>query len=580
MIIRAFIPAIGLTILVGCTGDRVARTEADIQILRSDIADLEATVDVMTRVLERNRQHISTEQQDHNPAGFDPSKPLPVGSASRPDVILLSIDTLRADHLGAYGYERDTSPFFDELAAGGTRFANTWAAAPWTLPSHATMLSGLLPPNHGAIEDQLQIGSIPLIQEAFSASGYATGGVVSTLFVSERYGFNRGFDHFEDFKIAGAAMNNASTIDAEHVFNHALHWAQQQQAGKPMFLFVHVYDAHFGYNAPPPFNEKFDRAAKMGDPLYREYGFYRQNPLTPDELEHEIAQYDEEIAYVDASFRELVEGWRASGREAIVIMTADHGEEFGERGSWGHAHTLHREQLHVPWIINGDGVRKQVISARVGSEDLAATVAGLAKVPFPAGDGVDRSAQARTGATPNQKYSSARLAETSRFQTLKYRWHVDGKDMIVDLANAKRGLCDLTVDPWCKTNLYTKSGTPDVGDALFSDMMDYLGDNWEAGEPGKVSVKDGVIYSGVERHRQQLEVEPGDRFSVHPADALVLFTSVDSTEHGPYRALGGDIPADDAPLSYSGTIIENTSIHLTDDEKELLEQLGYVQEGE
>jgi len=568
-----------IPVMVSCAGDRVARTEADIQILRSDIADLRANVEMMTIVLERNQRHVSTEQMDRSPEGFDPKKPLPKGSAQKPDVILLSIDTLRADHLGAYGYERDTSPFFDELAAGGTRFADTWAAAPWTLPSHATMLSGLLPPNHGAIEDHLEIGKIPMMQEAFSFAGYGTAGVVSTLFVSKRYGFDRGFDHFEDFEIEGAAMNNASTVDAEHVFNNALHWAQGQEDGKPLFLFLHVYDVHFGYNAPPPHNEQFDRAAQLGDPIYREYGFYKQNPLTPDELQHEIDQYDEEIAYVDARFRDLIEGWRASGRDVVVAVTADHGEEFGERGSWGHAHTLHREQLHVPWIVNGKGVRKQVVTDRVGSEDIASTLAGLAGVPFPAADGVNRAAQARNGSRPPQNNTSGRFAETSRFQTLRYRWHSDGQDMIVDVANAKRGLCNVDDDTWCKKNLYTKKGTPERGDAMFAEMMEYLGDAWEASEPGRIDVKDGVIFSGVERHRQQLEVELGDRFSVHPADAYVMFTSVEGTQHGPYRALGGDLPDDEAPVSYDGTVVENTTIDLTDDEREMLEKLGYLQEG-
>ncbi len=572
------IALISALFLVSCTGDRVARAEAEIQILRSDIADLEANVEVMTRALKRHQAHVSTEQMDRNPEGFDANKALPKGSSSSPDVILLSIDTLRADHLGAWGYERDTSPFMDQLAASGTRFASTWAAAPWTLPSHATMLSGLLPPNHGAIEDHLQVGKSPMVQEAFAQSGYGTAGIVSTLFVSKRYGFDRGFGHFEDFEIEGAAMNNASTVDAEHVFNHGLHWAQQQDDGKPLFLFLHVYDVHFGYNAPPPFNEKFDRAAKLGDPIYKDYGYYQRQPLTPEQLQHEIDQYDEEIAYVDDAFRKLVEGWRASGRNVIVAVTADHGEEFGERGSWGHAHTLHKEQLHVPWIVNGKGIRRQVVKDRVGIEDLPATVAGLAGVPFPAADGVDRSNQAKTGARPSQGHTSGRFAETSRFDTLRYRWHADGRDLIVDLANAKRGMCDLRSDPGCKTNLYTKKGDPARGDRLFAEMMVYLGDPWEAAEPGRVDVTGGFIYAGTERHRKQLEVAPGDRFSVHPADAIVKFTSVDSTEHGPYRALGGELPDVDAPLGYDGTKAENSSIDLTDEERDMLEELGYLQE--
>jgi hypothetical protein len=150
--------------------------------------------------------------------------------------------------------------------------------------------------------------------------------------------------------------------------------------------------------------------------------------------------------------------------------------------------------------------------------------------------------------------------------------------MIVDIANAKRGLCDLKTDTWCRTNLYTKKGTPDEGDALFSEMMTFLGEPWEVNEPGRVDVKDGFIYKGIARHRKQLEVEPGDRFSVQPPDAYVKFTSADSAVYGPYRALGGELPDEDAPVNYTGIGAENTSIKLTDEERQMLEELGYLQE--
>jgi arylsulfatase A-like enzyme len=368
-----------LALMLGsCQTTRVAELEREMDQLEQHLEVLSHRAGVLNRALQRQKDMVAGEQMDQWPEDWDPDGTLPAGDPRRPDVILLSIDTLRADHLGAWGYERDTSPFFDELAAGGTRYKNAWAASPWTLPSHTTMLSGLLPPHHGAIEDTVRIGDdIPMVQEMFRHEGYGTGGVVATLFVSSRFGFDRGFDFFYDFDIRGATMNNASTVDAEHVFAWATDWVQQQPEGKPIFLFLHVYDVHYGYNPPAPFNELFDRPVDFGDVRYKDYHHYKKHPLTDEQLAHQTAQYDEEIAYVDQSFRTFVENWRAT-RPAIVVVTSDHGEELGERGSWGHAHTLFPEQLHVPMIINGPGVRRQVISERFGAEDLASTLAGVA----------------------------------------------------------------------------------------------------------------------------------------------------------------------------------------------------------
>ena len=343
-------------ILVGCVDQRVAALERDIRDLRLGVEDMQADRRAMEQAV-RTAQAEGRLTYDRNPDGWDPTRALPAGDPARPDVILLSVDTLRADHLGVYGYDRPTSPYIDALAARGARFANTWSPAPWTLPSHTTMLSGQLTSTHGVIEDHLKIpADVRMIQEVFHDAGYATAGVTATLFVSSKFGFERGFDSFEDFDITDTNINNLATVNAENVFANATDWAQKQEGGKPVFLFLHVYDVHYQYSPPEPWNEKFDRPGTKADGRYKNYEHYLRNPVPDEQLAHQMASYDEEIAYVDDQLRQFLERWEASGRKAYFAITSDHGEEFAERGSWGHGHTLYPEQLHVPLVVVGPDV--------------------------------------------------------------------------------------------------------------------------------------------------------------------------------------------------------------------------------
>jgi arylsulfatase A-like enzyme len=256
-------------LLVGCLRARIDALVADVAGLEREIAATEEVVAHMKVRLDRARNHLVPVRTPGNePKDFDPLAPIPRGDSGRPDVILLSIDTLRADHLGAYGYGVPTSPFIDQLASEGTRFADAWSPSPWTLPSHTTMLSGQLPIHHGTIEDDLHIrDDLPLVQESFQEAGYQTFGIVATLYVSSKYGFDRGFDGFHDFGVLTKELNNLSTVGADQVFRHALQRLQKSQRGKPVFAFLHVYDPHYSYNAPIPWNEKFDRKPVVGDAI-------------------------------------------------------------------------------------------------------------------------------------------------------------------------------------------------------------------------------------------------------------------------------------------------------------------------
>ncbi|HHO54660.1 MAG TPA: hypothetical protein ENK18_28235, partial [Deltaproteobacteria bacterium] len=445
--------------------------------------------------------------------------------------------------------------------------------------------SGQLPITHGVIEDHLKIpADVPLLQSTFRDGGYATFGGVATLFVSSKFGFGRSFDRFEDFGIRDKKQNNLSTVDADHVFNHALHWAQEQPAGTPMFLFLHVYDVHYNYDAPPPWNERFDRAPVWDDEVYQNYWAYKKKMISAVQLEHQIAQYDEEIAFVDDAFRQLIERWWGSGREVVIAVTADHGEEFGERGSWGHAHTLWPEQLHVPWILHGAGLQPQVIGTRAGTEDIAPTMAALAGLSFGASDGLDRSPALLGGSSdesPGEPSGgvkvSARLADTSRFDSLVLRWHEWPYDLHIDVTHKMRGLCNLESDPSCAINIYRDNR--EHGEEMFERLMGELGETWTANVQGSLEVVDGTIFSKNVRRNQNLDVEPGDTFAVIPGDASVKI-HVGGEVLGPWRPLGGIVPGEGCPLTFSGRYITNASASLSDEEREYLINIGYLQPGD
>ncbi|HND00353.1 MAG TPA: sulfatase-like hydrolase/transferase, partial [Myxococcota bacterium] len=191
--------------------------------------------------------------------------PLPPGDAERPDIILVSIDSLRADHLGSYGSTRGASPFLDELAARGSRYAHARSSAPWTLPSHTTMLTGTWPQQHTVVDDGRKIDqSLPMIQETMQKAGYETAGFVSTIYVSKRFGFDRGFDHFEDFDI-GMRNNLEHPVRAAELLAEAQQWVKKEGKDKPVFLFLHLYDVHYPYQPPAGYETRFNRAATAAE---------------------------------------------------------------------------------------------------------------------------------------------------------------------------------------------------------------------------------------------------------------------------------------------------------------------------
>ena len=255
---------------------------------------------------------------------------IPVGDSQKPDVILVSIDTLRADHLSCYGYERETSPFLDRLAKSGTQFLDARSPSPWTLPTHTTMMTGLHPHRHGVVDDSVERDpNTIMLAQVMKESGYETAGFVSSLYVSSIFGFEKGFDFFEDFSLHTERENLSGRVSASEVVDRAITWWKKREPGKPVFLFLHFYDAHYAYEPPEPYNSLFDRPSQKGDPRYRNYFYFKKHPPSKTDFQHLIAQYDESIRYIDDQLLRLHDS--LDGRSVRWVITSDHGEEFGER---------------------------------------------------------------------------------------------------------------------------------------------------------------------------------------------------------------------------------------------------------
>ena len=260
------------------------------------------------------------------------------------NVILISFDTVRADHLGAYGYTRATSPNVDGLAAKSLVFDRAISQAPWTLPAHGSMLSGLYPSRLGVLRypaSRVLSDQNTVLPEVFKAAGYATAGFTGGGFVSDHYGFNRGFDVY-----------TSKGRRYEHNLDDTLDWLSTHK-DKPFFLFFHGYDAHRPYYSKP-----VDKAA-MGlaeDAAVDQSHYCLQNDRgKPDDaaLENVVRYYDSSIHHGDRGIGVLLDTLQKQGlmENTVILLTADHGEEFFEHGNCDHVRFVYEESVHVPLMI-------------------------------------------------------------------------------------------------------------------------------------------------------------------------------------------------------------------------------------
>jgi arylsulfatase A-like enzyme len=272
---------------------------------------------------------------------------------AEPNIVFILIDTLRADHLPFYGYEKNTAPFLSELASHGAVFENAFSASSWTGPSTASIYTSMYPFQHGVTTGffagkrlKLELNCMPTgvktIPELLKEDGYATYSVANNPNICEEEGFTRGFDKHALFK---SADEQAMTRQLED-------WSGEIKAQKKYFLYIHYNDCHMPYTPHEPWYEP-----------------------KADEREDAVSRYDSEINYVDEKIRKMYElfGW---GENTLLIVTADHGEEFWEHGGFGHGKTLYSEMVHVPLLFcfpGRDTVSKRIQTA-MSNIDILPTI--------------------------------------------------------------------------------------------------------------------------------------------------------------------------------------------------------------
>jgi arylsulfatase A-like enzyme len=279
------------------------------------------------------------------------------------NVVLVSIDTLRARSLGAYGGERPTSPTLDGLAEAGVLFENAFSTAAFTLPGHLSMLTGLWFRTHGALG---MTTSLPperrTLAEVLRSAGYSTAAFTSGAWIVPWVGFRRGFDLYHE--------QPSGTIDKKPVpyeaFTRGLEW-MRENAGRPCFVFLHSYLVHAPYLPPPPYGSMFDAL-----------------PGAPAEERARLA-YEQEVRYGDDQLRALLEGLAALGvaERTLVIVTSDHGEQFMEHGETEHSYDLHDEVVHVPLVMRLPGAIPPGIRVAEPTSlaDIVPTVVDLLGLP-------------------------------------------------------------------------------------------------------------------------------------------------------------------------------------------------------
>lgn len=348
----------------------------------------------------------------------------------RPDVLLITLDTTRADRLGSYGYAQAATPNLDRLAAGGVRFERALSPVPLTLPAHASVMTGRYPFSHGVRNNGhfTLPEDVPTLATQFAAAGYATAAFVSSYVLDAQFGLARGFGHYDD-GLDPAPPSAAGALELERrgdrTVQAARAWLQARRAATspaaPSFLWVHLYDPHAPYAAPAAF-----AARAPGRP------------------------YDAEIAFVDASVGALVDAAAGdAARSPLVLIAGDHGESLGDHGESAHGVFVYESAIRVPLIVSWPGeLAPRVVRAPVRLVDIAPTLAGLAALPPIAGaDGRDLTPLLRAG---DEALPPAAAYAESYFPEFFMGWAPlraidDGRWKYIDSPEPE--LYDLTTDP-------------------------------------------------------------------------------------------------------------------------------------
>jgi len=293
-------------------------------------------------------------------------------------VVLISIDTLRRDHLSLYGYPRRTTPGLEALAREAVAFEDAVSTASWTLPAHASLLTSTSPSVHGATSSKFGLSpSFPGLPRLLGDAGYFTQAMVTHVYLSKEYGFGEGFDRHRYFP----------ETRAEEVTDQAIHFLEAK-GDSDFFLFLHYYDPHWHYDPPAPYDRAFDPTYQgEATGIWWDFKELDADSIDARDLNHIQALYDGEILYTDRQLERLFQEMKRLGvfKNALVVVTSDHGEEFLDHGQWEHQKTLYEEQLRVPLLIKfpNAAMASRRVSGQVSLVDVAPTVLDALGVPAP-----------------------------------------------------------------------------------------------------------------------------------------------------------------------------------------------------
>jgi arylsulfatase A-like enzyme len=372
--------------------------------------------------------------------------------AARPwNVVLIGIDTLRADATSLYGpslHGRDTTPNLRKLAERGLLFDSAVSQAPWTMPAFASMLTGKYPHEHGAYSLS---GTLPMrevtLAEVLREAGYATHGVVSNMYVSSQRAFDQGFESFDDsntfdnFAVTSAAITDLSIR------------ALERDDRKPFFLFAHYFDPHFEYvdDLEVPWAEQY-RGWLRGELDFAEDLLRMRHLVESPDVDWLVDLYEEEIAHTDREIGRLIEWIDRQGlaHDTLILVTADHGEEFVDHESFGHTQTLFEEQLRVPLIVVVPGGESRRAETVVETRAIFGTVLDALQLDF-AAEAREHTLLAPRGADDGVAFSTLWLSKEvprpgmRRFRSSSLR---EGRwKLIRDYTRDRVHLFDLEADP-------------------------------------------------------------------------------------------------------------------------------------
>ncbi|MEW6746151.1 MAG: sulfatase [Planctomycetota bacterium] len=404
---------------------------------------------------------------------IDPILVTQAPATAPPNMILVSLDTLRADHLSAYGYNRPTSPFLEELARRGVLFEDASSPAAYTLPSHVTMLSGQFPTVHSVEEvwDHIEKPRTRLLSETLRDHGYRTAAFAGGMLVHSSYGFEHGFDRYSD---RDPLIHDDLTA--------VLHWIDSSRHS-PFFLFVHTYGIH-DFVTTPELAAQFHEpgTSRLEGHSYPEWGVVDvREGATAEDRRYVTDLYDAAVAHADAFVRKIAEHLDQLGlaERSLFIVTSDHGKELLDRGVLAHGHSLYSEITRVPLIMCGPGILPRRVRDPVSVADIAPTlldelgfdipeeVQGRSLLPFlRGGSQPPRPVFAETVRPPFHKYA---LRDSSL--TLVRNDLIEGSDWLGEKA---RELYDRQRDPAERSDLYgTQRGSSEL-DKYLEDLVQGL----------------------------------------------------------------------------------------------------------